>query len=349
MKITIFSIFIMVIGFSACSSSTTSRKPVTNIQITPSNNIVAYGNEFSITVLSKITNPKIEQLELYFNNQLIKTSSENTFSVKLNSKDYSTGKYSIKTIAKNADGKTGVNYSTLSIVSDIKPEQKSYKLIGSLPHSTSNYTEGLEFYDGKLYEGTGNNDESYIFIYNPKSEKIYNSLKIDKQYFGEGITVLNNKLYQLTYKAKKGFIYDPETLIKIGEFNFNSPEGWGLTNDGKYLIMSDGTSVITFINPENFKVEKTIEVSTPSAFVSNINELEYVNGVIYANIWTTHTIAKIDANTGRVLAFINMEGIFTNMNNQRVDVLNGIAYEPNEKVFYVTGKWWPNLYKVTFE
>ncbi|MFA9391459.1 MAG: glutaminyl-peptide cyclotransferase [Prolixibacteraceae bacterium] len=349
MKTVIVALIIIIIGFSGCSSSTTSRKPVTNIQITPSNNVVVYGNEFSIVVQSKIVRPKITELTLYLNNKLIKQSTDPDFSVSINSKEYTTGKYSIKTVAKNEDGKIGVNYSSISIISDITPKKLGYKLHGQLPHNTSYYTEGLEFYKGKLYEGTGNYGESYVTFYKPNSIKNIKSHKNDKQYFGEGITILDEKLYQLTYKSKKGFIYEPETLEKIAEFNFDSKEGWGLTNDGIHLIMSNGSSIISFINPKNFKVEKTIEVSTPTGFVSNINELEYLDGVIYANIWTTQTIAKIEASTGRVLAFINMEGILTNLKNKRIDVMNGIAYEPEQQLFYITGKWWPYLYQVTFE
>ena len=345
----IFAIFIILIGFSACSSSKTSRKPVTNIQITPANNVVSFGNEFTVDVQSRITKPKIESIALYLNNELITNSSEDNFSVKIDTKKHLPGNYTIKTVATNSDGKQGTNYVRISILSDIQPQQLNYQLHASLPHSTENYTEGFEFYKGKLYEGTGNKDESFIYVYRPGSKTAEITAKLDKQFFGEGITILNGKLYQLTYKAQKGFIYDPENLTKTGEFTFKSKEGWGLTNDGKYLIMSNGTSSVIYIDPDNFKEVKRIEVSTPKGFVSNINELEYVDGVIYANIWTTQTIVKFEAETGRVLAFIDMNGLLTNLQNNRIDVFNGIAYHAEEKMFYVTGKWWPAIYKVTFQ
>jgi len=349
MKLLITSILIILIGFTGCSSSTATRKPVTNIQITPSNNTIVYGNEFTITVQSKLNKPRIVEIEIYINNQLVEKVKSSSASITLNSKDFSTGKHTIKTIAKNQDNKIGINYASISIFSDLQPKQLSYHLKGTFTHNTSYYTQGLEFYNNKLYEGTGNYDESFIYVYNPENKKIDQSLKIDVQYFGEGITILNNKLYQLTYKAQKGFVYDVFTLEKISEFSFASKEGWGLTNDGKNLIMSDGSSSLYFIHPENFQIEKKIDVSTPLAFISNINELEYVDGVIYANIWTTQSIVKIEAKTGRVLAFIDMTGLMNNLTNHRIDVLNGIAYEPNEKLFYVTGKWWPSMFKVIFE
>lgn len=340
---------ILILGFSGCSSkSTTSRKPVTNIQITPSNKTVIYGNEFSISIESKITKPAISSITVFMNGKRVFQSSESSFDIKIDSDTLLPGQYSIKTEAINSDGKTGINYSTVSIYSDIEPKRLSYRILETYNHNTAYYTEGFEFYNDLLYEGTGNYDESYIYAYDPKSEKIHKSLKNEERYFGEGITILNGKLYQLTYKSKKGFVYDVNTFEKIREFQFYSEEGWGLTNDGRFLIMGDGTSKITYLDPNTFEKIKTIEVSTPKGLVNNINELEYVDGAFYANIWTRETIVKFD-DKGRVLEIINMKGLMDNFGNQRVDVMNGIAYNQTENAFYVTGKWWPKMYKVTFE
>jgi glutamine cyclotransferase len=139
-----------------------------------------------------------------------------------------------------------------------------------------------------------------------------------------------------------------ETLSKIGQFSFNSDEGWGLTNDGKNLIMSDGTSKITFISPENFHAIKTIEVTDHLGTIDRINELEYLNGSIYDNIWTTEYIIRIDAETGKVLEKINLKGLRSTVHNDSADVLNGIAWNPVDQLFYVTGKYWPNIYKLKF-
>lgn len=350
LKLIIISLLTILIGFASCSSkSKTVRKPVTNIQITPSNKVVTYGNEFTINISSRIIKPKIVAIELYFDNKLIQTTNKEAFSVTINSKNYLPGKHSIHTIAKNSEDKIGNNYIDLSIVSDIEPLKLSYRIIQMLPHNTKNYTEGFEFYNGNLYESTGNYDQSFVYSYSKETKKVVSSLKLDKHYFGEGITILNDKLYQLTYKAKTGFIYNVKTFEKIGEFTFDSQEGWGLTNDGKSLIMSNGSSQIIYINPINFKIEKTIDVNYPKGLLKNINELEYVNGIIYANIWTTQTIVKFEAETGRVLAFIDMQGLLSNLNVGEIDVLNGIAYNEQEDLFYVTGKWWPKIFKVKFE
>lgn len=349
MKRLIFIFYIILVGFSACSSSTNQRKPVTNIQISPSNHPVVFGNEFTIELESKIDPSKIESIEIYFNNQLIETLYEPSGKVSIDSKEFSTGKHTIRTVASNKQQKQGINYYTVSIVSDLEPIQGTFQLLGTLPHNTAHYTQGLEFYGDRLYEGTGNYGESYIYAYHPEKQSNVSSVKLDDQYFGEGITIMNGLLFQITYKEQKAFVYDLNTLQKIKEFSFTSKEGWGLCNNDTLLIMSNGSSVLSFINPENFQTLKTIEVSTPKGFVQNINELEYVNGFIYANIWTTNTIVKIEAATGRVLAFYNMDELIHHLDNRhRVDVFNGIAYHHREKVFYVTGKWWPKMFKVRF-
>lgn len=350
MKLFTLSFLIALIGFTACSSKTNAdRKPVTNIQITPANRTIVHGNEFTILLQSRNDKPEIVEMELFLNDQLIEKSSSSGFEHTINTANILPGKYTIRTVAKNAKGVTGVNTSIVSIVSDIQPKKMSYRVLGSLVHDTKNYTQGYEFHNEFLYEGTGNYGESFIYAYQPNTMSEIKSLKLDDRYFGEGITILNNKLYQITYKAQKGFVYDLKTFEKTGEFKFSSKEGWGLTNNGSMLIMSDGTSKITYINPENFNVEKTVEVTYPGGFVEQLNELEYVNGAIYANVWPGETIVQFDAETGKVLAFIDMRGLLSNFNVGRIDVLNGIAYEPNEKLFYVTGKWWPRTFKVVFE
>lgn len=343
-------LILFLIGIAGCSSKSNSgRKPVTNIQISPSNSIITHGNDFTINISSRVSKPKVKKIDLYINDELVESSSESSFSVQIQSINYLPGKHTIKTIAVNEKEQTGTNYVYVNILSDIKPQQMTYKIIERLPHNTSFYTQGFEFKDEILYEGTGNYGESGIFIYNTDKQTIKKELMLENRYFGEGITILDNKLYQLTYKAQKAFVYNAQTLEKIDEFTYSNKEGWGLTNNGKYLIMSDGSAQLFFINPTNYKVEKTLYVTHPGGIVQNLNELEYVDGIIYANIWTSRTIAKIDATNGKVLAFIDMNGILPLTNNAEVDVFNGIAYHKNENLFYVTGKWWPYIFKVRFE
>lgn len=349
MKIIVAAFLVLLTGFSACSSkSNKDRKPVTNIQITPSNKTISYGDHFSIKLSARFDEPEISELKLYIDDRLLKTVNDKALQFTVND-TILPGQHVIKAVATNTAGKTGSNYVIIKVVSDTPAAKMGYQLIESISHPTENYTQGFEFHKGILFEGTGNYDESYVHKYLPDHQTIDKSIKLEAQYFGEGITILNGKIYQLTYKSRKGMVYDLNTFEKIDEFSFSSKEGWGLTNDGQSLIMSDGSSKLFFLNPENFEVEKVIEATYPNGFVKNLNELEYVDGIIYANIWTSETIAKIDANTGIVLAFINMSGLLQNFSNSRIDVLNGIAYHPEEELFYITGKWWPRTFKVRFE
>jgi glutaminyl-peptide cyclotransferase len=344
-----FVVIALIVVFSACSNkSNYSRKPVTNILITPANKIITPGNDFTIALQTKVKDGKIKNIELFIDNQLLTTTQKSDFTFTVSSKPYLPGNHTIKAVATKTDGVSGSYSSIIFIPSDITPKKLGFNIVKTLPHNTTYFTEGFEFVDGVIYEGTGNQGSSYIYAYKPGDKKVIRSIKNEDQYFGEGITVLNNKIYQLTYKHRKGFIYDFSTFKKIGEFPFTSNEGWGLTNDGKHLIMSDGTSKIHFIDPSTFSIVKTIEVCDNNGIIENINELEYVDGVIYSNIWMRNTILKIDAQTGKIMASINLESLLSKFNSSSVDVLNGIAYNKSEKLFYVTGKYWPNMFAITF-
>jgi glutaminyl-peptide cyclotransferase len=335
--------------FTACSNKNNySRKPVTNIQITPTNKIIPWGNDFTINYSSTVKNGKISTVEVLLDNKVIETSDKLSNSYNFPSENLQPGTHQFTVNAIKNDGVKSTHSITFFIVSNVVPARSRFKLLGELNHNPEYFTQGLEFYNDKLYEGTGNYGSSIIVSYNPNNGKIFNSKKIEDKYFGEGITILNNKLYQLTYQSKKGFYYNLETFERLGEFTFNSAEGWGLTNDGKNLIMSDGTSKITYLDPETFKIVNQIEVTDNNGIVTNINELEYVKGVIYANIWMTNTILKFDASNGKVLNYYNLESLKSNIKNEPVDVLNGIAFNEKENLFYVTGKFWPKMFKVQF-
>jgi len=349
MKIIIYSIFAVLICLSACSSKSNSqRKPVTNIIITPSNKIVYFENDFSIKIESKIKGSSIEKIELFVDDLLILNTNKDVDSIKISTHKILPGNHTIKTVATTKNKITGINYSSITILSNLKPLFLNYKKIETIYHNNKNFTQGLEFYSNKLYESTGDYGTSYVYEYSTDLKKPSKSLKIEDQYFGEGITILNNKIYQLTYKSKIGFIYDLSSFNKIGEFNFESNEGWGLTNDGIDLIMSDGTSTISYLDPVSLSVKKKIQVTYPEGFIININELEYVDGFIYANIWTTEKIVKFEAETGRVIAFYDMSELKNTINDKSIDVLNGIAYNKNEDMFYITGKLWPSMFKIKF-
>ena len=226
------------------------------------------------------------------------------------------------------------------------PLNIGYTVKGAWPHDIESFTEGLEIHNGQLYESTGENGRSWIGIIDIKTGKPDKKVTLEDKYFGEGITILNNKVYQLTYKTKIGFIYDLKTFKKLGSFEYSNTEGWGLTHDSEHIIMSDGTEKLTFLDTATLKPVKTLEVRDEDGAVSQINELEYVDGFIYTNQWKTNLILKIDAQTGKVVGRIDLtvKADEIKMLNANADVLNGIAWHPSTKSLIVTGKHWPLIY-----
>lgn len=232
-----------------------------------------------------------------------------------------------------------------------------YSLDTSYSHDTTLFTEGLEFFNGKLYESTGSPEnllftESLIGCHDFDNIKFKELVKLEKKiYFGEGITFLDNKLYQVTYQNQKGFIYDTKKFNRVDEFAYPNKEGWGLTTEGKNIIMSDGTNKLTFFDPKNFNTPvKILEVFENGFARDSINELEYINGFVYANIWMTNFIIKIDPNNGIVVGKLDLTSLVNEVKSLQpsADVLNGIAYNPISNKVYVTGKLWPKLYVIDF-
>ncbi len=222
----------------------------------------------------------------------------------------------------------------------------SYEVVNTLYHDTGAFTEGLLYYNGELYESTGLNGRSSIRRVELKTGKVLQKIDVPSEYFGEGITILNGKIYQLTYQTHIGFIYDLKTFQKLGSWQYQG-EGWALTNDGKELIMSNGTNKINFLDPNSLSITRTIEVTDEGMQVENLNELEYIKGEIYANIWMSDRVARIDPATGKVNEWIDLSGLLGPAERtEKVDVLNGIAYDEKEDRLFVTGKNWPKLFEI---
>lgn len=221
-----------------------------------------------------------------------------------------------------------------------------YKIVNTYPHNTNSFTQGLIFDKGVLYESTGLNGRSAVKIVDLKTGKTLKSHELPDNYFGEGIAIIENKIIQLTWRSKTGFVYDKKTLKLIKKFSYQT-QGWGITYDGKYLIISDGSAVLYFMDPNTFKVVGTLEVYGDNGKVSKLNELEYINGEIYANIWGTEKIARINPKTGRVTAWIDLSGLLNKEDKKnRVDVLNGIAFNSGKGSLFVTGKLWPKMFEI---
>ena len=227
-----------------------------------------------------------------------------------------------------------------------KGEVWGFKVIATYPHDSTAFTQGLVFVKGALLEGTGKKGESSLRLVELESGKVEKIAPLNAHYFGEGITLLNNRIYQLTWQNRIGIVYDFETFNVEKTFQYTG-EGWGLTNDGKRLLMSDGSATIRFLDPNSFEVVKRITAHGTDGKVSKLNELEYVNDEIWANIWYEDRIVRLSPQNGEVLGWIDLSGLYPrNKRDSTEDVLNGIAYDPEKKRLFVTGKNWPKLYEI---
>lgn len=229
------------------------------------------------------------------------------------------------------------------------PKIMAYSIIHTYPHDTSSYTQGLLIYKGNMYEGTGNYGFSKLKQVDLQTGNTIRDIALDKKYFGEGVTILNDTVYQLTWKEKTVFAYTLKDFKKVKEFTVDI-EGWGMTNDGKNIIVSTGGSDLHYYDPSTFKLLKTQTVTESSGPSFNLNELEFINGFIYCNQYEYPYILKIEPESGRVVAKADVTAIWDKVKtiNPKVDVPNGIAYDTASQKMYITGKWWPELYEVQF-
>lgn len=226
------------------------------------------------------------------------------------------------------------------------PKVYGYKLVASYPHDERAYTQGLQFHNNTLYEGTGLYGQSSVRIVELSSGKTLKNKYLSKQYFGEGICVFHDLLYQLTWHEQTCFVYNSKTLELQAAIPYEG-EGWGLTSDGKRLIMSNGTNVITFRSPNDFSVQKRLEVYTDKGAVSYLNELELINGELWANVYGADYLVRIDTANGMVNSIVNLQGLLPNkLRDKNTDVLNGIAYNEKTGQLFVTGKNWKRLFEV---
>src|SRR6187431_1897972 len=246
------------------------------------------------------------------------------------------------------EGNNSEATARIEMVSNVKPKLLKYKIINTYPHDTASFTEGFEFHNDTLCESTGQKGESYFRKYDYKTGKIFKQIDLNAKYFGEGITFIDGKLYQLTWQEKTGFIYDAKTLKLEKTFTYEKDiEGWGMTNDGTYIYQTDGTEKIWKMDPKTQKMIDYINVYSADSKIKAINELEWINGKIYANVWQKDAIAIVDPNTGSVEGILDMSGLKKLIKNANPDVLNGIAYNPKTKTIFVTGKYWDKIFEIT--
>jgi glutamine cyclotransferase len=226
---------------------------------------------------------------------------------------------------------------------------QSIRVINIYPHDPGAFTQGLVFHKGYIYEGTGLPGQSSIRKVELKTGRVLKSRSLPVEHFGEGITVCRNRLIQLTWQSHTGFVYELQSFRLLQTFSYPT-EGWGITFDGNYLIMSDGTDILRFLDTRTYKMVKQIKVRDRGNVLPNINELEFIKGEIYANVWGTDYIVRISPRTGQVLGWIDLRDLYLYVGTAiKIDVLNGIAYDAKGDRLFVTGKYWPNLFEIRLE
>lgn len=326
-----------------------SRPNVTRI-IQPENDQLFTIGDMVIAEVDMVTDTvqTVDSVEFFFGGSKVHACLEAPYRYEFNSSDLPVGTLSIRSVTWLTDSLREYHNLQVILRSDIVPVNLPYQIENVFPHDTKAYTQGLIFEDGYLYEGTGQYNESSLRKVEIKTGEPVRLTMLAGEIFGEGITIFNERIFQLTYKSQVGFVYEKESFKRIQKVYYQNKEGWGLTHDGTYLIMSDGSNMIYYMDPEFFTEIRQLEIYDNKGPVSRLNELEYIEGKIFANIYGKDEIVIIDPETGKITGKLNMNGILdASDRHSRIDVFNGIAWDPDRRVLYVTGKYWPKLFEIS--
>ncbi|MBN4046984.1 glutaminyl-peptide cyclotransferase [bacterium AH-315-P13] len=339
------SIILLSVFVLSCGSNSNQKKNDFSIVTNVKGKTIANNETLNLS----IKNPKNHVID-----SVLYTLNGKQLSNNQNLDDYKLGKQTIYATIF-FEGKTQKTSSSITILNSERPKIYTYNIINEYPHDITSYTQGLEFFKGELYESTGQFGESKLRKVNYKTGEVLKNVDLAKEYFGEGLTILNNNIYQLTWQSGVGFVYDLESFTKKSSFRYGkSIEGWGLCNDGKQLYKSDGTDKIWILNPETLAEQEYIQTYTNKGKIVGMNELEWVNGKIYANRFQLDDVAIqldgvaiINPKNGAVEGVIDFRSLKKKVTQHKdLDVLNGIAYNPETKTLFVTGKRWDKLFEV---
>jgi glutamine cyclotransferase len=346
LKLKLFAFIVLSVISNSCKDDENALKNLFSIENATLKPILKLEESVDLVLQNK-ENKSIDSVIYYINDLkvgAVKGNEKLPFALK----NQKLGNQTIKALVY-FEGKSIDILSSFSIYASKEPQILNYKIVNTYPHDINAYTQGFEFYNGVLLEGTGQYKESTLRKTDYKSGKVTEQIKLEDKYFGEGITVLKDKIYQLTWKEKKGFVYDAKSFKLEKTFSFET-EGWGITNDGEKLYMSDGTEKIYIINPDTFKVEDFINVYTNGAKIEAVNEMEWINGRIWANIYQKDAIAVINPKTGAVENVINCSELRSKVTQHpELDAFNGIAFNPITKTYFVTGKNWDKTFEIVIE
>ncbi len=341
----IVALTVLVLLVTSCGNNPEASKRFFSLHIKDQKKTYTPKDSFTVSIINK-KNKTIESIDYYIDSEkIIMTGTPDEISVSLSKQKL--GKR--KLIAKiTAEGTVYEASQNITLVSSELPKLYSYTILETYPHDIDAYTQGLEFRGDTLYESTGQYKESSLRKTDYKSGEVLQKIDLADHYFGEGLTFFNDKVYQLTWKEKTGFIYNANNLQKTGTFVYGkSKEGWGLCNNGEIIFKSDGTEKIWSLNSNTLAEESYIEIYTNTRKIKSVNELEWVDGKIYANVYQKDAIAIVNPLSGAVEGVINLKGLKDNVTqHEKLDVLNGIAYKGEKNILYITGKNWDKLFKI---
>ncbi|MBP6414635.1 MAG: glutaminyl-peptide cyclotransferase [Bacteroidia bacterium] len=337
---------IILLGIVIASCGTSQKDKLSYFSFNTSSFKEQYQPNESISL--EIVNNEKKEVDsiIYYVNDVKVATKKGLEKVSFDLKDRKLGYQNLKALVY-FEGENVETTARIELVSSIEPKLLSYKIVNVFPHDTLSFTEGLEFYRDTLFESVGQYNKSKLLKTNYKTGAIYKSVDLEGNYFGEGITILNNQIIQLTYKELTGFVYNADTWKVEKTFTFDKQvEGWGLTNDGTFLYQSDGTEKIWKMDPKTLKMIDYMNVYTNTSKIKSVNELEWINGKIYCNIWQKDAIAIVNPDNGAVEAILNLSDLRKQVKNSEAEVLNGIAYNPKTKTIFVTGKYWSKMFEI---
>jgi len=358
-----FLFLIMLVSVISCSGSSSGRvreqaatagednsnalpaRRLIEVLAPADNATFSCADRISVSVAPAAGHSRVDSVEIWVDGKRTDVITELPLTVELPASGMP-GRISIRTVAYSSTSKPQTVTLFVTLLSDIVPETYHYRVVNSYPHDRHAYTQGLVYNEGYFYEGTGQMGQSSLRKVEIATGRIISQVNLDGSLFGEGVALLGERIYQLTWTSKVGFVYEKSTLKQISRIYYQT-QGWGLTTIGDTLAMSDGTNVIWFLDPD-FNVLSSIAVWDNKGMVDSLNELEMIDGELWANIWQTDHIARIDPLTGKVLSYVEPANILPKEDRAPdTDVLNGIAWDEDGKRLFVTGKYWPKLFEIT--
>lgn len=344
-KFNLLLLFILNFLFFSCGSNNGNKKSDFSLQINENKSSFKLNESLQASIINS-KNKEIDSVSYFLGDNYINSSTDGS-DFKLELGDALLGNHNLKAIVYSEET-TDTLTKSVKILNTQAPVIYTYEIVNSYPHDITSYTQGLEFHDDILYESIGQYGKSKLRKLDLESGEVLQEIELDDQYFAEGLTVLDDKLYQLTWQEGEGFIYDLESFEKTGTFGYNqSKEGWGLCNNGEKIFKSDGTEKIWILDPETLAEQSYIQPATHKSVATKFNELEWVNGKIYANTYQFPSVAIINPENGAIEGLINFKDLKNNVTqHSKLDVLNGIAYNPKTDKLYVTGKNWDKIFEV---